>query len=142
MQVLLRTVTLFLIVAAFGCAEVGGEAPAAEETADEAGYLEELKRFYDQAMEEAPDNPVDWAKEDIGKIGDWEYKIVELDKGDNAEIEAQLNALGAERWEVYWVSESLTTITFYLKKSSRSYLRLVPLSGISKVFTGSDGGAE
>ena len=110
----------------------------AEATEGEAGYLDELKRFYEKAVEEAPDDPVEWAKDDISRIGDWEYKIVDFPKGDTADIEARLNELGADRWEVYWVSESPTAMTFYLKKSSRSYLRMVPFSSIGRAITSPD----
>jgi hypothetical protein len=34
--------------------------------------LEEVKRLYEQAKDKAPENPVEWAKEDIERYGDWE----------------------------------------------------------------------
>jgi hypothetical protein len=120
-----------------GQPEQQGEATSASEQA-----MREITRLYDEAMKYAPDDPVEWAKQDLQRIGDWEYRLVTLDKAESADIEAALNELGAELWEVFWVSESLTRITFYLKKSARSYLKLVPVSGLSEAISGSKDASE
>ena len=116
------------------CTRPAGDALTPPEDADgieQNTALEQIVELYEEALELAPDDPVKWAKDDIQRIGDWEYRVVVHPKAEPAELEAVLNEFGAERWEVFWVSETLTRITFYLKKPARSYLRMVPVSGIS-----------
>jgi hypothetical protein len=79
---------------------------------------------------------VDRVQEDIENLGDWEYRIVELSGASSAVQEAELNALGDDRWEVYWVESSTDGVRFYLKRSSISYLSRVPLSTLVRMLAG------
>ena len=91
--------------------------------------LEEAKRLYEQAKDKAPEDPVAWAKEDIERYGDWEYRIMILADGEPSNLEEQLNELGQERWEVFWVERSGTDLRLFLKRPAISYLlRSAPLS--------------
>ena len=129
-------ITAIAIAALFaGCSSPAGDANSPPENGaatEQSTALEDIVDLYEEAMKLAPDDPVEWAKDDIQKIGDWEYRVVVHAKAEPAELEAVLNEYGAERWEVFWVSESLSKITFYLKKPARSYLRMVPVSSISE----------
>ena len=83
--------------------------------------------LYEQARdagETSAGNAKDWVMNDVQQIGRWQYKTLEIRKTDD--VVAQLNKLGAERWECFWVDQQDETITFYLKKTGRSYLRHLP----------------
>lgn len=97
--------------------------------------MEQLRGLYDKALESNPGEAVDWATDDLKKIGDWEYKIVTLDTPTPELLEQELNTLGTERWEVYWVEQVGGQKRFYLKRSARSYLRAIPLSEIGKILS-------
>lgn len=90
--------------------------------------------MYEEALARAPegvDEVVGWAREDIGRIGDWEYRIVSLEAGEPAAQEEALNALGEERWEAFWVAPQADgALRVYLKRPAISYLRSLPLSEI------------
>ena len=128
---------MVLAAALAACSSREGAEPA---TADRT--LEEIRRLYEEAVNAAPEDPVGWARDDLEKLGDWEYRIVVVTNGDAAATEAQLNELGKERWEVFWVTESASALTFYLKRPARSYLRMLPLSSLRGLIdeASSDGG--
>lgn len=99
-----------------------------------------VQALYEKAKETGEQVPKDvyaWVKEDFGKIGDWEYHVVELSFADPKALEAKLNELGAERWECIWVQYTGSKSMFLFKRSTRSYLRNVPLSQLMKLVPGS-----
>ena len=100
--------------------------------------LEEVKRLYEQAKDKAPEDPVKWAKEDIERYGDWEYRIIKLADGEPSKLEEQLNKVGKERWEVFWVERSETDYRLFLKRPAISYLRSIPLSKLGRALSGGD----
>ena len=122
------------------------EEAVADEAADEEAQslteraLEELQQRYDDLTESDLDAPVEWAQEDIENIGDWEYKIIEIDKMPAEELEAMLNELGNDRWEVIWIDPSLTGMTIYLKKPSISLISKIPLSQLGRLLLGGQNG--
>ncbi len=105
---------------------------------DEA--LAELRRLYDEARARAPEDPIGWAREDLKRVGDWEYKIVTVLESATATVEDQLNEYGEERWEAYWVQPEPDGLRVYLKRPARSYLRTVPFSELGRVFGGGSAG--
>jgi hypothetical protein len=112
------------------------DAPASSIT---ARMVEQLSAIYADVAALVGDNPaeaVGWAQEDIENLGDWEYRIVEVDERDDAAVEAALNALGDERWEVYWVQDGNGGAKFYLKRPALSYLSRVPLSTLLRIIPG------
>ncbi|MGH8223534.1 MAG: hypothetical protein ACREQZ_11230 [Woeseiaceae bacterium] len=132
MAAALRASSIAVLAAALAaCSPREGDEPAPPD-----GTLEEIRRLYEEAVSAAPEDPVGWAREDLEKLGDWEYRIAVVTKGDAAATEAALNELGKERWEVFWVTESATALTFYLKRPARSYLRMLPLSGLRGLIDG------
>ena len=119
-------------------APVDAPAPAPSMT---SRMVEQLSAVYAELAALIGDNPaeaVGWAQDDIENLGDWEYRIVEIDERDDAETEAALNALGDERWEVYWVLDGNGSARFYLKRPSLSYLSRVPLSTLLRIFPGGE----
>jgi hypothetical protein len=138
-----------LTLALTGCAatpiafaqESAESRPDATEPSLTARMVEQLSAVYADLAALIGDNPADavgWAQEDIENLGDWEYRIVELDERDDAAIETALNALGDERWEVYWVQEGNGGDRFYLKRPSLSYLNRVPLSSLLRMLPGGE----
>ena len=113
---LLSCLTAFLIAC-------GGE-PGQPSQADKA--MEQVKQLYEEAKKRAPDDAVEWAKEDIQRWGDWEYRVVVLPEGEAGALEAQLNEYGEERWEVFWVDRDAGNLRIFLKRPSKSYLRGLP----------------
>ena len=110
--------------------------------AAETGVWDEVERLYESAKEtgeRVPKDIYDWIREDIENLGDWEYRVVELENSDAKSLEGQLNELGQERWECIWVQTSGKTTRFFLKRPVRSYLKTLPLSQLLKLIPTGDG---
>lgn len=127
---------LFSVMAALvvSCGREPGEPSATDEA------MAELQRLYEEVKDKEAEDAVDWAKEDIQKFGDWEYRVVTVADAPPAELEASLNELGSERWEVFWVERSADGLRLFLKRPAKSYLRSLPLSELGKTVT--SGGEE
>jgi len=100
---------------------------------DEA--MDRAKEVLDKSKETAEDaagNVADWSEEDLRKIGAWEYKIVRFEDLSDEALEEELNSLGDDRWECYWVEETAEGPRFYFRKTKRSYLRHVPVGDLLK----------
>ena len=98
--------------------------------------LEELQRFIAEVRERVPEDPVGWAKEDLARYGDWEYRVVTLAELEADALEEELNELGQERWEVFWIERTDQGLNLFLKRPTVSYLRAVPFSEIGRVVPG------
>ena len=114
---------------------VGPDEGAGIESEDRS-YWESVVELSERVRSSGESTAVDtkeWVAEDIRKIGIWEYRtlVVPLDEG--TDMEAELNKLGAKRWECFWVDKRATSITFYLKKSGRSYMRALPLRDLLRL---------
>ncbi len=151
-----RALTIALAVFAFGSwsglasaqdDETAGDEEAAEapSTADRA--LDELQRRYEilqQQFEELTgdqlDAPVEWAQEDLENIGDWEYRVVEIGRLSAEDLQATLNELGNDRWEVIWIDDNLTGKTIILKRPAVSVLSKLPLSALGRLLMRDSGG--
>ena len=111
-------------------------------TTDTNAFEQVLQFFYDWAKEDGyrvPGDVMEWAWQDIDQVGSWEYRILELKTNECRVIENELNALGASRWECFWVEETETGKRFYLKKAGRSYLHGIPTGDLLKLIpSGSD----
>jgi hypothetical protein len=118
-------------------AEAGAEA---EELSAAARALDQLSSAYDDLaalVDRNPGEAVQWAQDDIENLGDWEYRIEEYDAGlPTPDLQAQLNALGEERWEVFWMEATPAGVRVYLKRSSISYLSRLPLSALVRLLSG------
>ena len=97
---------LFLLVplALAGCASDPDSPPSSSDQVE--ALKERVRELYRQAREsgqQVPQDALEWARQDVRRIGDWEYKIEELPREDPQARQARLNELGAERWEVFWI---------------------------------------
>ena len=110
----------------------GGSKPS---TAEQA--WEEIKNLYENVKgvrDTTPEEIVDWAKADIQRIGDWEYKVITVTAADDDALEKRFNEFGQERWEIFWVErDGQGNLRVFLKRSARSYLRSIPLPDLSKL---------
>jgi len=75
----------------------------------------------------------DWVFDDLGKIGTWQYKVVEIPAPNSRLEETELNRLGAQRWEGYAVQTQANQVVLYLKRSHRSYLRFLPAKDLFRL---------
>ena len=129
-----RIVTVLGVLFAFSaCDREPGEPSRVEQA------LEELQRLVEETRERAPEEAVEWAREDLERYGDWEYRVIALVELDADELEAELNELGQERWEVFWVERTDQGLSLLLKRPAVSYLRAVPFSEIGRVIPGGEG---
>ncbi|MGE9295549.1 MAG: hypothetical protein ACQKBV_04605 [Puniceicoccales bacterium] len=73
----------------------------------------------------------DWSRDDLGRAGTWQYRIVVITPAElmaNPDrLESELNELGEERFECYWV-ESLDNgrLAMFFKKPGFSYIKALP----------------
>ena len=132
-----------LAAAATACGS--GSAPDEAAPADEPGAtitdaaVERLAAAYAELgglLERNPGEAMQWAEADIENLGDWEYRIVELGDSSPESLAAELNALGDERWEAYWVESRPGGLRVFLKRSSISYLSRLPLSSLARLLAG------
>ena len=122
--------TVFALAFLTGCTQNG--------ESENENMLEELKDLVEQAKDNVPEDPVEWAKEDLKRIGDWEYLVVSLGDGGDGALETSLNEFGKERWEVFWMERSGAELRLLLKRPAISYLRKVPISEIGNAVGGSE----
>ncbi len=99
-------------------------------------YWEQAKELYEKAREsgeKVPENIKEWIKEDIKKIGTWEYKIVLIDS--KRSIEKELNELGKERWECFWIERKENGFSLFLKRPVKNYLKAIPAKHLLKLIS-------
>ncbi len=124
MRPLLLVLVAVLSVQLAACDSEPGEPSRIEQA------LEDLQGLMEEARERTPDDPVEWAREDLERYGDWEYRVISVANLEPEALETGLNALGEERWEVFWVERTDQGLNLMLKRPAVSYLRAVPFSEI------------
>ena len=122
--------SLSILALLAGC---GGESTEPSAT-DKA--LSELQAKYDEIAGDRFDDPATWAAEDIENIGDWEYRVLDVPYSSPEQLAAELNTLGDERWEVFWMERTDSGFLVVLKKPAISYLSKIPLSQIGRFVIG------
>jgi hypothetical protein len=92
---------------------------------DRDKILAQIREMYEQAKASGERVPADlwtWVREDVARAGGWEYRVVRGEK-DPERLEAQLNALGRERWECVTLRETgRADAMLVLKRPVKSYL--------------------
>ena len=94
------------------------------------GLMNQLRQLHEKARQSGADVPADltdWAKRDLASAGNWEYKVVSVPAGDDAQLEQTLNALGSERWEAFSIQPREQNLQVLLKRPVRTYLQSVPM---------------
>ena len=134
---------LLLAVALAGCTSDPDNSPSSRKQVE--ALKERVRELYRQAREsgqQVPKDALEWARQDVRRIGDWEYRIVDLPREDPQARQARLNELGAERWEVFWMEPAGEGIRVYLKRRSKSWLEKIPLSELRRLLPVGGGGGE
>ena len=130
--VLMLTMLVMLAATMCGCDKLRFEVKTDEDevsTSEDSSkdYMEQLKELYEKAKEsgeQVPKDVLEWAKADVKKIGTWDYKIVVFSSESEESMVEELQKLGSERWECFWVEPTPDGKRFYMKKPVRSYLQL------------------
>lgn len=118
-------------------------ASAGQSTAD--GTARRVRELYEEAKkrgETSASSAKEWVMDDIGRMGAWDYKTLRVAADDNVDIEKELNKMGAQRWDCFWVDKNGSTTTFYFKKPSRSYLRQIPARELMRLLPLLGGGGD
>ncbi len=117
-----------------------------EEPEVDKSVWDQVVALYEQAKdagETAAEDVYEWAREDVEKIGDWEYKVEYLSNPNHIALEKKLNELGIERWEAVWIDRQGPNLIVTLKRPSRTWLNKLPLGQLIKAAAGAgDGGGE
>ena len=74
-----------------------------------------------------------WLAKDLENIGDWEYKVVSYGPKEFKALENDLNELGKERWQCFWVEPSGKEKVFYFKRTKMSYLSKIPTGALLRI---------
>ena len=123
-------------VAGLGCDQVDKIKQTTSEKLDNPDIKKEIEEAYIKVKEtgaSVPNSAIEWATEDIKKIGDWDYRVVSLVENTPEKIEEKLNEYGANRWEIFWIEKTGEQKIIYMKRTARSYLKHIPLKEILKV---------
>lgn len=135
MKNLAVTLLIFLLTSVvFAAVE---ETPATDEV--EESYWEQAKKMYEELISEDRNLKEDskkWLSDDISRIGDWQYQVVVLDESDPIKVTEELNRLGEERWECFFVDELDGKLAFYFKKERISYLQKISELRIGRLIGG------
>ena len=109
---------------------------AVDEKGEEENSQRNLKDDYERMKKSGKqwsENAKEWIKKDIKKAGTWEYKIVITKLNDLQMLEKELNELGENRWEFFWVEREEDKIIMFFKKSRTSYIRSIPAKEMLKL---------
>ena len=99
--------------------------------------LAQIRELYEQARasgERVPSDLWAWVREDVGRAGAWEYRVVKGAR-DPEGLEAQLNGLGRDRWECLSLSRETGRAepTLVLKRPVKSYLGHLNMGDVLRV---------
>jgi len=120
---------------ALGCSS-GEDLPVPGEGFSREDLERRMRELYDRAREagdEVPADVVEWAQQDVARIGDWEYRVLRVQDTGDAALEERLGELGRERWQVFWLERRGDAYRVFLKRPARSYLQRVPLSDLRRL---------
>jgi hypothetical protein len=107
-----------------------------EQKAAETSSWEEAQKLYEKAKnagDDVPKNVADWVKAEFQRMGTWEYRFVSLNANDTAELEKELNIMGKERWECFWLEREGNVMRLAFKRPAQSYLQALPVKELMKL---------
>ena len=122
--------------------------PAEEEKKEEdKSYLDRLKKIYDEKVESGKKlyeknlgsgkdisaQTKEWLMKDLENMGDWEYKIAAFGNKVPEEMEKELNQLGNERWQCFWVDNAGKQKVFYFKRTKMSFIQKIPAADLLRI---------
>jgi len=93
--------------------------PSVEEASSEKeGMWNRVQHYYQRSS----DAGKQWTKEEIERIGDWQYRVVTIEDASDEELEVRLNQLGDERWEVTWLERFDGKLRVFVKRPVKSII--------------------
>ncbi len=113
--------------------------------AEGGGLWDNLRSLQEKAAasgREVPQDLMQWLREDAQRGGGWEYRVVDMDNAQAAAVEDALNALGRERWEVFWAQADGPRLRLLARRPTASYLQSVPMSELLRLLPRQDGGGS
>lgn len=141
-------VAFALLAVLASCSWIGSddpESPAEPSEESGTGIWDEVRSVYDEARdagETGAEDVYDWVEQDFRKIGDWEYRLVEVALDEPASLQDELNKLGADRWECFWVRPQADSLLLFLKRPAKTYLKHIPMSDLMKLIPVQEDGTE
>lgn len=114
----------------------GQESAEAEDASAATRAMEELTAAYESLaamLGQGSGEAVERVQSDVENLGDWEYRVVELSNDSIQVVAEELNVLGDERWEVFWVESTPGGMRVYLKRPAVSYLGRFPLAALLRL---------
>ena len=130
------TKTLLIVLLVPGMCWLSLSADDSVEEKAEETYWQKTKKAYEELTSGEKDLTKEtkkWIEEDLENIGDWEYRIVEINDSTAESIQMILNKMGKDRWECFFVDTSDNKRFFYFKKSKISYLQKLSKADLGKI---------
>lgn len=118
-----------------------GDEPA-EASAEQSAAWGEVLRLYEKARqtgETVPADAYDWMKQDLERVGDWEYRVRVFDSAAGAQLEESLNEMGRDRWECFAVVPAGSSLRLLFKRPVESYVGAVPHGDLLKLLRREEG---
>ena len=128
-----------------GFAACGGSSDETENDEAESGTWRDALRFYEKARqtgEEAPGDAYEWMRQDLERVGDWQYRVLVLDGAGEAEIEEKLNEMGRDRWDCFAALAEGSSLRLLFKRPVESYVGAIPHNELLKLLRDRDEGEE
>ena len=94
---------------------------------EEETYWQKFKEMIDKTKDskkKVREEITQWAKSDLKKIATWEYKLLKIEATADIELIDQLNELGQNRWECFWVDVKEGEYRLFLKRQPKSVLTI------------------
>ncbi len=132
----MRTI-LFMMTVLYGSLAYGEE--AASPTQKTVPTIPpELIELYERALKagekiKIPDDVLARAKEEIKRIGTWEYRVMTLSAPQDTTLEQRLNELGQKRWDCHATSRGQEGVRLVCKRPVRSYLKNIAVTDLLRL---------
>ena len=118
----LKLLLMILLIISIGCND-GSLSKATEELKQAVEQTKETIKRHSPLN----DDNKEMAAKELEKLFLFEYKVIELGQKESSErIEAELGALGKDRWDCFHVEPSGSTLRVFCKRAPKTYLRYIP----------------
>jgi hypothetical protein len=109
---------------------------------DRDRVIAQIRELYEQAKASGERVPADlwaWVREDLARVGAWEYRVVRMQGAEPPQLEAELNTLGRERWECVAISpgKEPKDLVLVFKRPMKTYLGQLNVRDVLRVLPGS-----
>ncbi len=133
-QWILAASSLILLSGSIGYAE---EAPTPQPLTlptTTAELLELYQRAIDAGKQvQIPDEVIERAREEIKRIGTWEYRVASVHAHPHDALEQHLNELGKERWDCAVLPPQNEKVALICKRPVRHYLKNIAVTDLLKL---------